>query len=69
MQGVVASGVVIAVMSWCIQVRGPVFVSMFSPMMLIIVAVVGWGILGEKIRVGRYRDASIDACIYSCTIW
>ncbi|XP_037467322.1 WAT1-related protein At1g09380-like [Triticum dicoccoides] len=50
--GVVASGMVIAVMSWCIQVRGPVFVSMFSPMVLIVVAVVGWGILGEKIHVG-----------------
>ncbi|KAF7098140.1 hypothetical protein CFC21_099906 [Triticum aestivum] len=55
--GVVASGIVIAVMSWCIQVRGPVFVSMFSPMMLIIVAVVGWGILGEKIRVGSVIGA------------
>ncbi|KAF7111089.1 hypothetical protein CFC21_111139 [Triticum aestivum] len=55
--GVVASGIVIAVMSWCIQVRGPVFVSMFSPMMLIIVAVVGWGILGEKIRVGSMIGA------------
>ncbi|XBI03465.1 hypothetical protein VPH35_131877 [Triticum aestivum] len=55
--GVVASGIVIAVMSWCIQVRGPVFVSMFSPMMLIIVAVVGWGILGENIRVGSVIGA------------
>ncbi|VAI80253.1 unnamed protein product [Triticum turgidum subsp. durum] len=55
--GVVASGMVIVVMSWCIQVRGPVFVSMFSPMMLIIVAVVGWGILGEKIRVGSMIGA------------
>jgi drug/metabolite transporter (DMT)-like permease len=44
---------VCTVMSWCIQERGPVFVSMFSPLMLIVVAVVGWGILGEKIHVGR----------------
>jgi drug/metabolite transporter (DMT)-like permease len=54
MQGLVASGVAITVMSWCIEVRGPVYVSMFSPIMLIAVAFVGWGILDEKIHVGRY---------------
>lgn len=39
-------------MSWCIQVRGPLYVSMFSPLLLVIVAVVGWAILGDKIRLG-----------------
>uniref|UniRef100_M8BVB2 WAT1-related protein n=1 Tax=Aegilops tauschii TaxID=37682 RepID=M8BVB2_AEGTA len=67
--GVVASGIVIAVMSWCIQVRGPVFVSMFSPMMLIIVAVVGWGILGEKIRVGSMIGAVFIVVGLSCVLW
>ncbi|KAL6850389.1 hypothetical protein ACP4OV_021016 [Aristida adscensionis] len=50
--GIVASGIAFAVMSWCIQVRGPLFVSMFSPLLLVVVAIVGWGILGEKIHVG-----------------
>jgi hypothetical protein len=40
-------------MSWCIQVRGPLYVSMFSPLLLVVVAIVGWAILGEKIHVGR----------------
>ncbi|KAM0926495.1 hypothetical protein ACQ4PT_003549 [Festuca glaucescens] len=51
--GLVASGIVITVMSWCIQVRGPVYVSMFSPIMLIAVAIMGWGILDEKTRRKR----------------
>ncbi|KAF7104036.1 hypothetical protein CFC21_104965 [Triticum aestivum] len=67
--GVVASGVVIAVMSWCIQVRGPVFVSMFSPMMLIIVAVVRWGILGEKIRVGSVIGAVLIVVGLYTVLW
>ncbi|KAI4970075.1 hypothetical protein ZWY2020_000989 [Hordeum vulgare] len=67
--GVVASGIVIAVMSWCIQVRGPVFVSMFSPMMLIIVAVVGWGILGEKIRVGSVIGAVLIVVGLYTVLW
>ena len=53
LQGVVGSGVAFSLMSWCIQRRGPLYVSMFSPLLLIIVAVVGWAILGEKIYFGR----------------
>uniref|UniRef100_A0A0D9V004 WAT1-related protein n=1 Tax=Leersia perrieri TaxID=77586 RepID=A0A0D9V004_9ORYZ len=50
--GVVGSGIAFALMSWCIQVQGPLFVSMFSPLMLVVVAIVGWAILDEKIHVG-----------------
>ncbi|KAL6627755.1 hypothetical protein ACP70R_031481 [Stipagrostis hirtigluma subsp. patula] len=50
--GIVGSGIAFAVMSWCIQVRGPLYVSMFSPLLLVVVAIVGWAILGEKIHVG-----------------
>lgn len=53
-QGIVGSGIGFSVMAWCIQVRGPLYVSMFSPLLLVVVAIVGWAILGEKIRVGRY---------------
>jgi drug/metabolite transporter (DMT)-like permease len=64
-QGLVASGIVITVMSWCIQVRGPVYVSMFSPIMLIAVAIMGWGILDEKIHVGRY-ELDLTHIVCSC---
>ncbi|KAL5222777.1 hypothetical protein ABZP36_027490 [Zizania latifolia] len=50
--GVVGSGIACALMSWCIQLRGPLFVSMFSPLMLVVVAIVGWAVLEEKIYVG-----------------
>uniref|UniRef100_A0A804QNS0 WAT1-related protein n=3 Tax=Zea mays TaxID=4577 RepID=A0A804QNS0_MAIZE len=50
--GIVGSGAGFTLMSWCIQVRGPLYVSMFSPLLLVIVAVVGWAILGDKIRLG-----------------
>lgn len=50
--GIVGSGIGFTLMSWCIQVRGPLYVSMFSPLLLVVVAIIGWAILGEKIRVG-----------------
>lgn len=58
-------------MSWCIQSRGPLFVSMFSPLMLVVVAIVGWAILEEKIHLGTYvqtaRATSLCYIVYrSC---
>jgi hypothetical protein len=41
-------------MTWCIEVRGPLFVSMFNPVVLVVVAVLGWAILDEQLHLGRY---------------
>uniref|UniRef100_A0A8R7RDY2 WAT1-related protein n=1 Tax=Triticum urartu TaxID=4572 RepID=A0A8R7RDY2_TRIUA len=40
------------VMTWCIKLRGPLFVSMFNPVVLVVCAVLGWAFLGEKIHLG-----------------
>ncbi|XP_039128413.1 LOW QUALITY PROTEIN: WAT1-related protein At1g09380-like [Dioscorea cayenensis subsp. rotundata] len=50
--GVIGSGLAVSLMAWCIQKRGPLFVSMFSPLLLVIVAILGWAILDEKLYVG-----------------
>ncbi|CAN6469921.1 unnamed protein product [Victoria cruziana] len=51
--GVVGSGMAFCAMSWCIQRRGPLFVSMFSPLVLIIVAFLGWALFDEKLHLGK----------------
>ncbi|KAM0833427.1 hypothetical protein ACQ4PT_064266 [Festuca glaucescens] len=62
LKGFVGSGIAFAVMSWCIQTRGPLFVSMFSPLILV---VVGWAILEEKIYVrSAIGSALIVAGLY-----
>ncbi|KAG6533919.1 WAT1-related protein At1g09380-like [Zingiber officinale] len=50
--GLIGSGLAVSLMSWCIARRGPLFVSMFSPLLLILVAVLGWAILDEKLYAG-----------------
>lgn len=50
--GIVASGMAFCVMSWCINRKGPLFVTMFSPLLLIIVAVMSSIILDEKLHLG-----------------
>ncbi|EMS59309.1 Auxin-induced protein 5NG4 [Triticum urartu] len=67
--GVVGSGIAFAVMSWCIQSRGPLFVSMFSPLMLVVVAVVGWAILEEKIHVGSAIGSSLIVAGLYMVLW
>lgn len=38
----------------CIRMRGPLFVSVFNPLLLIIVAIIGSLVLDEKLHLGRY---------------
>ncbi|KAI9082033.1 hypothetical protein K1719_027048 [Acacia pycnantha] len=50
--GIISSGIAYYVQGIVMQKRGPVFVTAFSPLMMIIVAVMGSFILAEKIYLG-----------------
>ncbi|KAF4384956.1 hypothetical protein F8388_010554, partial [Cannabis sativa] len=52
--GVTASGLVVILIAWCVKLRGPVFVSVFNPLMLVLVAIAGSFILDEKLHLGWY---------------
>ncbi|GLJ17368.1 hypothetical protein SUGI_0301670 [Cryptomeria japonica] len=52
--GVVSSGMTLCLMAWCIKKRGPVFTTMFNPLALIMVAIVGSIFLDEKLRLGSF---------------
>ncbi|CAA7058225.1 unnamed protein product [Microthlaspi erraticum] len=49
---IVISGMVVAVNAWCIESRGALFVSVFSPIGLVIVALVGSFVLNEILHLG-----------------
>ena len=51
-QGIVSSSISYYVQGLVMQKTGPVFVTAFSPLMMIIVAIMGSFILAEKIYVG-----------------
>ncbi|KAK4482449.1 hypothetical protein RD792_009606 [Penstemon davidsonii] len=50
--GVVISGMVTFIQLWCTEAKGPVFVTMFNPVSTILVAVLAYFVLGEKLYVG-----------------
>ncbi|CAO2837630.1 unnamed protein product [Amaranthus hypochondriacus] len=39
-------------MSWVIQRKGPLYVSVFSPLLLVIVALLSWALSTEKLYIG-----------------
>lgn len=53
-QGIVSSSLAYYIQGLVMQKTGPVFVTAFSPLMMIIVAVMGSFILAEKIYLGGY---------------
>ncbi|KAG5525935.1 hypothetical protein RHGRI_032288 [Rhododendron griersonianum] len=57
--GIVASGAMFTFMAWCVQMRGPLFVSVFNPLMLVLVALAGSLVLDEKLHLGTVLGAVV----------
>ncbi|KAK2975028.1 hypothetical protein RJ640_008825 [Escallonia rubra] len=50
--GIVCSALAFCLLSWCIGRKGPLYVSVFSPLLLVIVAILSWTLLREKLYMG-----------------
>ncbi|CAI0382074.1 unnamed protein product [Linum tenue] len=50
--GVVCSALGFSLTAWSIQKRGALYVSVFTPLLLVVVAVLSWAFLGEKLFMG-----------------
>ncbi|PHT68594.1 WAT1-related protein [Capsicum annuum] len=50
--GVVATSLTYFLSSWCIEKKGPLYVSMFNPLLLVISAFLSWILLREKLYLG-----------------
>ncbi|XP_004288678.1 PREDICTED: WAT1-related protein At1g68170-like [Fragaria vesca subsp. vesca] len=67
--GIVTSGLSMCLTFWCINMRGPLFVSSFNPVMLIVVAILGSLLLQEKLFVGSILGALLIICGLYVLIW
>ncbi|KAK9147103.1 hypothetical protein Sjap_007006 [Stephania japonica] len=67
--GAIGSALAFCLMSWCIQRKGPLYVSMFSPLLLVIVAILGWGLLDEKIYVGSVVGSALIVLGLYAVLW
>ncbi|XP_061364552.1 WAT1-related protein At1g68170-like [Gastrolobium bilobum] len=67
--GMVVSGVMVAVISWCILMRGPLFASVFSPLVLVMVALAGSMMLNEQLHLGCIIGAVLIVCGLYVVLW
>ncbi|KAE9612099.1 putative EamA domain-containing protein [Lupinus albus] len=51
--GIVIAGFIIYIQLWCIEKKGPVFVTVFNPLSTILVAIFAYFVFGEKLYLGR----------------
>ncbi|RCV39259.1 hypothetical protein SETIT_8G208900v2 [Setaria italica] len=67
--GVLASGVMLVVLAWCVRRRGPLFVSVFNPLMLLVVAVLSSLLLGEELHLGTALGAVLIVMGLYAVLW
>ncbi|KAL1822494.1 hypothetical protein ACET3Z_009272 [Daucus carota] len=67
--GIVSSGIAYYVQGLVMEKRGPVFVTAFSPLMMIIVAIMGSFILAEKIFLGGVLGAVLIVMGLYAVLW
>ncbi|CAL5358396.1 unnamed protein product [Camellia sinensis] len=67
--GIVASGVTCTFMAWVVQMRGPLFVSIFNPLLLVLVAIAGSLLSQEKLHLGSVLGAMVIICGLYVILW
>ncbi|KAL4302193.1 hypothetical protein GQ457_10G023460 [Hibiscus cannabinus] len=50
--GVFGMGLTFSMMSWCLRIKGPLYTSVFNPLVLVLVAIAGSLFLEEKLYLG-----------------
>ncbi|KAJ4713468.1 WAT1-related protein [Melia azedarach] len=67
--GIVASGIVFSLQTWCIHKGGPVFVAVFQPLQTLLVAVMACLILGDQLYSGRILGAVFIVAGLYLVLW
>uniref|UniRef100_A0A7N0TYF2 WAT1-related protein n=1 Tax=Kalanchoe fedtschenkoi TaxID=63787 RepID=A0A7N0TYF2_KALFE len=63
------SGMMISVITWCVRMRGPFFVSVFNPLMLVMVALASSLLLNERLNVGSVAGAVLIVAGFYTVLW
>ncbi|GAU43320.1 hypothetical protein TSUD_390200 [Trifolium subterraneum] len=67
--GTVVSGAMLVVISWVVHMRGPLFASVFNPLMLVMVALASCTMLNEKLYLGTIIGAVLIVCGLYTVVW
>ncbi|XP_054803538.1 WAT1-related protein At1g68170-like isoform X1 [Prosopis cineraria] len=67
--GIVVSGIMVVVMAWCVDMKGPLYVSAFNPLLLVFVAIAGSFMLDEKLYLGSIIGGMLIVCGLYMVLW
>ncbi|XP_024990672.1 WAT1-related protein At3g18200 [Cynara cardunculus var. scolymus] len=67
--GIVSSGIVISLQTWCIQKGGPVYVAIFQPVQTVLVAIMAFAILHDQLYLGGLLGAVLIMMGLYSVIW
>ncbi|GMI95453.1 Usually multiple acids move in and out Transporters 9 [Hibiscus trionum] len=67
--GVVLSALVYYLQTWCISNKGPVFAAMFSPLLVVIVAILSAIVFAERLHVGSLVGAFLIVLGLYFVLW
>ncbi|KAL9234913.1 hypothetical protein vseg_009726 [Gypsophila vaccaria] len=67
--GLVCSALAVCLISWTIQRKGPLYVSVFSPLLLVIVAFLSWALRMEKLYVGTVMGSVLIVVGLYTVLW
>lgn len=63
------SGLIIFIQLWCTEVKGPVFVTMFNPLSTLLVALLAYFVLGERLYMGSILGGAIVIIGLYLVLW
>ncbi|XP_009341321.2 WAT1-related protein At1g68170-like [Pyrus x bretschneideri] len=67
--GVVTTGLVLTLTAWCVRMRGPLFVSIFNPLGLLLIALAATFLLNEKLYLGSILGGILIVCGLYMVLW
>ncbi|GLT30406.1 hypothetical protein SLA2020_052070 [Shorea laevis] len=69
LQGILASGLMYMLISLCVRMRGPLYASIFNPLLLVLVAFAGSLFLEEKLLLGSVLGAVLIVLGLYIVLW
>ncbi|KAF2295965.1 hypothetical protein GH714_035432 [Hevea brasiliensis] len=67
--GIVVQGMMITLMIWCVRIKGPLFATIFYPLMLVFTALEGSLLLDEELHLGSIIGSAFIVCGLYAVLW
>ncbi|KAJ0976550.1 hypothetical protein J5N97_012024 [Dioscorea zingiberensis] len=67
--GILASGMTFTLIAWCIGKKGPLYASVFNPLLLVILAILSPLFLNEKLHLGSVLGAGLIVSGLYIVLW